>query len=50
MSEEYDEGQMADDGAGGGPGAPTPLTALEVTMRPLQQEMFCMHESNGHFS
>lgn len=35
MSEEYDEGQMAggeDDGGAGGPGAPTPLTALEVRL------------------
>jgi hypothetical protein len=30
MSDEYDEAQMGEDGSMVGPGAPTPLTALEV--------------------
>lgn len=30
MSEEYDEAQMGEDGGMTGPGAPTPLSALEV--------------------
>jgi hypothetical protein len=34
--EEYDENQMGDDGGATGPGAPTPLSALEVS---------CPHQS-----
>lgn len=30
MSEEYDEAQMGEEGGMPGPGAPTPLSALEV--------------------
>ena len=30
MSEEYDDAQQGDDGGPTGPGAPTPLSALEV--------------------
>ena len=33
MSEEYDEAQTGEDGGMGGPGAPTPLTALEVSIQ-----------------
>ncbi|CEJ90669.1 Putative DNA repair protein RAD51/RHP55 [[Torrubiella] hemipterigena] len=40
MAEEYDEGQMMEDGGPGAPGAPTPLTALEgvagLTKRDIQ--------------
>lgn len=32
MSEEYDEAQTGEDGGMGGPGAPTPLSALEVSI------------------
>lgn len=31
MAEEYDEAQMEEDGGQTGPGAPTPLGALEVS-------------------
>lgn len=31
MSQEHDEAQTGDDGGMVGPGAPTPLTALEVS-------------------
>lgn len=30
MTEEYQEGAMMEEDGGGGPGAPTPLSALEV--------------------
>lgn len=32
MAEEYDEAQMAEDGGMTAPGAPTPLSALEVCL------------------
>jgi hypothetical protein len=35
MAEEYDENQMADDSGMTGPGAPTPLSALEVKSHQL---------------
>lgn len=31
MAEEYEEGQMGDESGMTGPGAPTPLSALEVS-------------------
>jgi hypothetical protein len=31
MSQEYDEAQMGEEGGMPGPGAPTPLSALEVS-------------------
>lgn len=40
MSEEYDEAQMGEDGGMPGPGAPTPLSALEVSIRYLEIAAF----------
>lgn len=43
MSEEYDEAQMGEDGGMPGPGAPTPLSALEVGIWYLELPAFANH-------
>jgi hypothetical protein len=43
MSEEYDEAQMGEDGGMPGPGAPTPLSALEVSIQYLEIAAFADH-------
>lgn len=41
MAEEYDEAQMGEEGQMGGPGAPTPLSALEVGLCPAKVHRSC---------
>jgi hypothetical protein len=41
MSEEYDEAQMGEEGGMPGPGAPTPLFALEVSFMCCEIQLRC---------
>jgi DNA repair protein RAD51 len=39
MAEEYEDGQMGDESGMTGPGAPTPISALEVRMKGRQRKL-----------